>query len=79
MLKPRKLPRYHEASAFISVAISHLFLSEVHITHDRAFMPFHPHLFAICGGGHQETRTFQGGEAGNKAYSALPSLGRFRI
>ena len=60
MLKPSKLRRCHEASAFISAAASHLFLSEVHIAHDRAFMPFYPHLFAICGGGHQETRTFQG-------------------
>ena len=58
---------------------SHLFLSEVHIAHDRAFMPFYPHLFAICGGGHQETRTFQGVLSGSQAHSALPSLGRFRI
>lgn len=42
MLKPSKLRRCHEASAFISAAASHLFLSEVHIAHDRAFMPFYP-------------------------------------
>lgn len=79
MLKLSKLRRCHEASAFISAAASHLFLSEVHIAHDRAFMPFYPHLFAICGGGHQETRTFQGVLSGSQAHSALPSLGRFRI
>ena len=79
MLKLSKLRMCHEASAFISAAASHLFLSEVHIAHDRAFMPFYPHLFAICGGGHQETRTFQGVLSGSQAHSALPSLGRFRI
>lgn len=42
MLKLSKLRRCHEASAFISAAASHLFLSEVHIAHDRAFMPFYP-------------------------------------
>jgi hypothetical protein len=71
--------RSHEKTAFISAATSYLLLSEVYLTHAFPVVPVYSYLLAICGGGYQETWTFQRALPGGEAYTALPSLGRLRI